>query len=453
MDLDARARQRRAELWLGIAWYGFSALVTTVMTTANSALSVLPGYEQWAVWTGRFALIPFLLALAGVAWLFRGPIQARAVVDALLAPPVRRREAMLVFAASLVLPSALWMARPGIGPGILGFTLVWGTFPLLWSALRARSAAWRWLVGLSAFAAVQGLVLLGLRWRLGPVDQVTGPELTLLLWTLGGIAVLGLTLSIGMLVLVGIGFWRVDRAFDRGDLDTVAATSFAGLLEDHILVLDAMRRQGRTDEVVERFLRSVSSMPMTGNSLAVVARALHDAGDPRAPALAVSAFEAQPTSPAALLTLGLVHLGTDPGLAIDAAETALARALGGGSRRGVFEALEIAALYELGHDVSDRLRAYDPPEHPVHAGDAVALLQAARDGLDAAESQSESTALDAAGTKKAGGADALDAADPGSGTDRAGRERPASEAGQRGDDDARQGPDVGARRDRRLQRG
>lgn len=382
MDLDARARQRRAELWLGISWYSFSAFVTVGMTTANSALSVLPGYESWALWTGRFALVPFLLAVGGFAWLVRGPLRARRVVDEQLAPRIGRTESLLAFAAGLVVPAVAWVVQPGIGPGILGLSLLWGTLPLLWSALRVRSAAWPWLLGLAVYGGINGLVLLGLRWWYGPVTQATGRDLDVLLLAVGGVATLGLLFGFGTLAVLSIGFIRVDRAFDRGELDQVAATSFAGLLEDHLLVLDALRRMGRIDELLDRYARSVGTTPITSNSLAVVARALHDRDDPRALPLALAAFDAQPTSPSALLTLGLVYLDRDPGVSLDAATTALARALGGSSRRGVFEALEIVALAALGQDVTRRLDTYTLPAHPVHRVDAQRLLERVQAALN-----------------------------------------------------------------------
>ncbi|MCB9677622.1 MAG: hypothetical protein H6737_21125 [Alphaproteobacteria bacterium] len=366
-----------------MTWYAFSGFLVATMTSSSTALFAMPGFEVWGEWVGRFAVLPALGMLGGLAFLLRHQWRARRVVDAVVAPRVLRTEPLAVMLGTLIVATFTWIARPKLDPVTFCMAVLLACVPLLWLGIRTPSRTTRWVWPLIVLCVGAGGVLGWLEAAYGPLEDASDAELRTIVAGVMGLTAAALVLGIALVAVAIAGFVRAERAWNRGDLEGLATMSFGGMVDDHPLVLEALRRCGRADEALERYRRLVSSLPAVG-PVHVVIEILADREDPRAEGLARAAVEAYPLSPSTLLAFGRVFRVSDPEAALDAVEAGRTRAFGGESRRPVFDALEACILAHLGQRAVAlrKLEALDLGEHPVHREDAARYAAEARTTLE-----------------------------------------------------------------------
>ncbi len=385
--LQALARKRRAEGLVGLGWYAFSAVVASLATTSASAFSAIRGYEVLGMWIGRFALLPLLSAVAGMAFLLRHRLRARTQLDVLFPPRVRQSESLVVFGATVCVAALGWVARPVMDPLNFAFGTLLFAIPLVWVGVRAHSRSTRWTWPLAGLSIVTAGILFGVEVQYGPLERADDASLKTIVATVLVLASSALVLGFSLIAVVGAGYVDTWRAWRRGDLHHIADVAGEGyfrLIEDSPRVLHALRLLGRRDEAEARFRSLLDVLPLTG-PIHVFAESLADravearvAGDEeeaahwqsRAEAVADLAAEAFPLSPAAMGAFARIHRIRQPLRAYDAVVAAQTRGVGASGHAEVLKALEACILTQLGQLAAARrslaeLEEMDGEPHPV----------------------------------------------------------------------------------------
>jgi hypothetical protein len=401
--LQALARTRRAEGLVGLGWYAFSAVVASLATTSASAFSAIRGYEALGMWIGRFALLPLLSAVAGIAFLLRHRMRARARLDTMFPQRVPQSESLVVFGSTVAIAAIGWVLRPVMDPLNFAFGTLLFAVPLVWVGWRADSRSTRWTWPLSGLSIVTACILFWLEVAYGPLAQADDDALNTIVGTVLALTTVALVLGFSLIAVVVAGYVDSWRAWRRGDLHHIADVSGEGyfrLIEDSPRVLHALRLLGRRDEAEKRFRALLDVLPLTG-PIHVFAELLADRADvaraegdeqaaaewqSRAQDVAELAVEAFPLNPSAMGAFARIHRHHNPRRAYDAVVAAQTRGVGAAGHAEVLKALEACILTHLGQPAAARrslseLAQLEGDPHPVRSQEARLYRAEARRAL------------------------------------------------------------------------